>query len=273
VWHFAREATEDLTHADSRLWQTLFALLVRPGALTREYLDGHRVRYLPPLRLYLVLSVAFFLIDALRPPQIAVLQIHQSDSPGSTTAVGKPRFEWHFSEPMPPERVVEICQNLVQNSGSLRSRFELTEQFVATRCHKMFSDGLVAFSAAFRENLPRALFLLLPLLALFPLLLYWHPRRYYVEHLLFFVHNHAFTFLILGLSNLVALALPAVIGAVIGIAVALYLPFYLFRAMRCVYGQGRARTLAKFLVLLFVYAVSGIGVMLGTLAYTALTLQ
>ena len=36
-------------------------LFARPGALTREYLAGHRQRYTPPLRLYLVFSVLFFL--------------------------------------------------------------------------------------------------------------------------------------------------------------------------------------------------------------------
>src|SRR5262245_28998138 len=67
VVHFVREATEDLTHADSRLWSTLRALLFRPGFLTREFIAGRRVRYLPPLRLYLVLSVLFFLIAAVQP--------------------------------------------------------------------------------------------------------------------------------------------------------------------------------------------------------------
>src|SRR5690349_10164183 len=60
--HFSREVTEDLTHADSRLWSTILALLFKPGFLTREFLNGRRVRYLPPLRLYLVLSVLFFLV-------------------------------------------------------------------------------------------------------------------------------------------------------------------------------------------------------------------
>lgn len=64
-WHFVSEATEDLTHADSRLWRTLSALLFRPGLLTREFLEGRRARYLPPVRLYLVVSVIFFIIVGL----------------------------------------------------------------------------------------------------------------------------------------------------------------------------------------------------------------
>ena len=42
VGHFLSEATEDLTHADSRLWSTLFALLCKPGYLTREFFAGRR---------------------------------------------------------------------------------------------------------------------------------------------------------------------------------------------------------------------------------------
>src|SRR5688500_291421 len=60
VAHFASEAVESISHADSRLWRTLWYLFSRPGFLTREFFAGRRVAYLPPFRLYLVLSVLFF---------------------------------------------------------------------------------------------------------------------------------------------------------------------------------------------------------------------
>src|SRR6185437_9269963 len=65
LWHFIGEVAEDLTHADSRIWRTMSALVLKPGFLTREFLDGRRVSYLPPLRLYLVLSVIYFLVPTL----------------------------------------------------------------------------------------------------------------------------------------------------------------------------------------------------------------
>ena len=65
VAHFAGEAFESISHADSRLWRTLWYLLARPGFLTREFFAGRRVRYLPPFRLYLVISVVFFLVVGL----------------------------------------------------------------------------------------------------------------------------------------------------------------------------------------------------------------
>src|SRR5262245_16324656 len=67
--HFASEAFESVTHADSRLWRTLGYLLVRPGFLTREFFSGRRARYLPPFRLYLVISLLFFVVAGL-PDQV-----------------------------------------------------------------------------------------------------------------------------------------------------------------------------------------------------------
>ena len=65
VAHFAGEAFESISHADSRLWRTLWYLFARPAFLTREFFAGRRVAYLPPFRLYLVLSVIFFLLTGL----------------------------------------------------------------------------------------------------------------------------------------------------------------------------------------------------------------
>ncbi|MDF3020454.1 MAG: hypothetical protein K0Q92_1757, partial [Steroidobacteraceae bacterium] len=48
VAHFAGEAFESISHADSRLWRTLWYLFARPGFLTREFFAGRRVAYLPP---------------------------------------------------------------------------------------------------------------------------------------------------------------------------------------------------------------------------------
>ncbi|MEM7611342.1 MAG: DUF3667 domain-containing protein [Pseudomonadota bacterium] len=46
---------------DGRAARTLRTLFLHPGRVTVEYLAGRRVRYTPPFRLYLVLSVVFFL--------------------------------------------------------------------------------------------------------------------------------------------------------------------------------------------------------------------
>ena len=62
LWQLLSEAFGDLLELDSRLWRTLIPLLIRPGQLTRDYLEGRRARYMPPFRMYLVLSVIFFVV-------------------------------------------------------------------------------------------------------------------------------------------------------------------------------------------------------------------
>jgi len=104
------------------------------------------------------------------------------------------------------------------------------------------------------------------------MLLYWHPRRLYVEHLLFFVHNHAVAFLLFGLFLLTSGWVPAGIRGWLTAAVWLYVPYYLFRSMRCVYGQGRLRTLAKLVVLSFGYFLGGVITLALTSVYSVIML-
>ncbi len=60
-----REFLEDFLELDSRFMRTLKPLLFKPGKLTRDYLDGKRFRYTPPIRLYIFSSMAFFILAAM----------------------------------------------------------------------------------------------------------------------------------------------------------------------------------------------------------------
>ena len=56
---------EDLLDLDSRFMRTMKPLLFKPGRLTRDYMEGRRFRYAPPMRLYIFSSIVFFLLAAL----------------------------------------------------------------------------------------------------------------------------------------------------------------------------------------------------------------
>lgn len=47
---------------DGRMLLTLKTLVFRPGLLSLDYKNGKRVKYTPPLRIYLVISILFFLL-------------------------------------------------------------------------------------------------------------------------------------------------------------------------------------------------------------------
>ena len=255
LWHFSTVAVEDVTHADSRLWRTLGALLFRPGYLTREFLAGRRARYLPPVRLYLVISVAFFLW-ASATHEVRVVQFSEPDH-GPPQTVLAPLDEETFGALLPGEsaehHAERVCSSGVNYDGPWRERIQPAAH---RACVRLVLDKGRSLPEVFMHNVPRALFIFLPLLAGVMMLMYWQPRHYYVEHLLLFVHNHAFLFLLLLLAALVS-ALLKPLAAWIGWAVTLYIAWYAYRSMRVVYGQGRALTLGKLVLLSFFYLVSG----------------
>src|SRR5213594_1239418 len=58
--HVIADLLNEFLNWDSKFFATIGILLVRPWKLTNQFLAGHRVRYVHPLRLYLLASILFF---------------------------------------------------------------------------------------------------------------------------------------------------------------------------------------------------------------------
>ncbi len=134
----------------------------------------------------------------------------------------------------------------------------LTPQRLQQVCERIAADKGKAFVELLLDNIPVALIVLLPLMALVLKLLYPLSRRYFVEHLLFFVHFHGFFFAMLTLEilfgRLAALVrLPEFLTVIAIVAASFYIPAYLYLAMRRVYGQGRFVTFVKYVALVVAY--------------------
>lgn len=265
VAHFASEAFESLTHADSRLWRTLGYLLAKPGRLTKDFFAGKRAAYLPPFRLYLVISVVFFLVGL---PTDVDLRIPAS--PAESTITIEPKA------PGEPSRVNLSLSGLEDFCHAFKDQAQSDNRFrnnLRDRCLRLAAgDGRTIWNNGL-TMIPRAMFIFLPLMALIMLLLYWRPRRYYVEHLLFLVHNHAFVFVALTLMILLE-GIPILTGRldVLWLAVYLYMAWYIFRAMRVVYGQTRALTSAKYVFMGISYFFGTLTMLLITFLWSAMTL-
>ena len=50
---------------DSRFLRTIFPLIMKPGKVTTEYVNGQRMKYVNPFQLYLHITILFFLVLAL----------------------------------------------------------------------------------------------------------------------------------------------------------------------------------------------------------------
>ena len=133
-----------------------------------------------------------------------------------------------------------------------------TRERLQAVCQKVSADDGKALLDKLKDNIPAALFFLLPLMALILKILYPLSKRYYVEHLLFVVHFHAFFFLLLILQMLFSkvgewLSFNEDFVQLIVVVTSFYIPVYLYKAMRRVYGQRHLATIPKFLRLLVSY--------------------
>ena len=60
--HMMNHAISDYFHFDHQFFHTLKPLLFKPGYLTNEYMAGRRVQYLHPVKMYIFISIVFFLL-------------------------------------------------------------------------------------------------------------------------------------------------------------------------------------------------------------------
>ncbi|NNF67655.1 MAG: DUF3667 domain-containing protein [Gammaproteobacteria bacterium] len=283
-----RELTGDLFEIDSRVWRTLFPLLRRPGFLTTEYLRGRRVHYTPPLRLYLVTSLIFFLFVFVNPAsdfdfseivlddETPVTSDPRDPAPNDETpATSDTRGPAANDKSISQEEETNLCSQI----GELDFGEIQLKAILLRACNNLAAPGGAGrFLNELAESVPTMMFFFLPVIALFMRVLYLFSGRYYVEHLLFLVHFHSFFFLALTLT-VVFSRLPVVLpgqGLISGLLttiVTFYTPIYLYKALHHVYQQSQTLTALKYLALGVAYFVSMFSLLTALAIFTALHVQ
>ncbi len=297
LWEMVREASEILTSLESRLWRTLGLLLARPGRLTRDYLLGRRARYIPALRLFLGLSLLFFFLFSLdagfsvetgdEDAGDISLQLQIGDEETPATAAGETPAATGPAEATGDGQEQEASGSQEQDpcadvqvtwpEGMEMANRWISSERLQTACRKIVADHGASFIRALLENIPPMMFIFVPLMAAVMKLLYPLSGRYYAEHLLFLVHFHAFFYLLLSANMLAGWIfdgdqLPHWPASLLNTFSAVYIPFYLFRAMRVVYEQGPLATGFKYALLGIAYFTSLLLFLASTMTFTAVTL-
>lgn len=221
-----KDFLEEYFSFDSKVFKSLLPLLYRPGFLTREYVQGRRARYIPPLRMYLTISLLAFLMLAVNKPS-------------------RTQYESASAE-ITAEEMAEIMRDVER----------------ADPVDALTGDGPVAerfWNDFFDSTLPKLFFVMVPFYALILSALYRRRNRYYVEHLIFSLHFHSFVFAALVfymlISSYVFGGLASVNAALMALLVTAVLA-YLFFALKKVYAQNYLKTAAKFGLLVGSYSVT-----------------
>lgn len=91
----------DITHFDGKFFVTVKDLFLKPGFLSREYINGRRAKYLHPVRMYVFTSAIFFLLF------FSLFNIDRA-------------FNTDINFPVPPEERAGYIQILEKNLKRIR---------------------------------------------------------------------------------------------------------------------------------------------------------
>jgi hypothetical protein len=264
VRELAIDAALEFSGWDGRLASTLRALILRPGMLTHEFLEGRRARYISPVRLYLMASLAYFVLSAaasnVRLPSGKSVGLHVTFTPADSQ-----------SSTRGPERVAKVASEALSNPEALNPAdkqgalddIKRAPVFMQPFLRRGIEDP-GGIKRGILETMPRMLFALLPVFA--GILALFYRGRKYPEHLYFAIHLHAFIFLALAVAALAKFTRSPILVAVGGLIVVVWIPIYATLAFRRLYGGSLIRTLVKETGIGAIYAVAS-GMAFLTLIY------
>ena len=296
-----RDLLDDLLDLDSRFMRTLKPLMLKPGRLTRDYMDGRRFRYTPPMRLYIFSSIAFFLLAALLSSNAIITTTNGEtgednniiqftpDSKSQDVDSLQERLE---TLPLDESQKDEIKQAVAEaTSGKsneqpfdtddisfndepwdretnpvaikwlpdwLNDRINDEIEGSPKKAEQINANPNLIVDKVF-DILPATMFVLLPVVALIFKFWYLFAKRFYVEHLIFSLHNHAFIFISLivlllareGTDLFNELGHSGVVTACEWLiaAISVWIPLYLLISLRVMYQQNWFLTIGKFIVI------------------------
>jgi hypothetical protein len=308
-----RDLMEDLLDLDSRFMRTIKPLLFKPGRLTRDYMQGRRFRYAPPMRLYIFSSIVFFLLAALLSTDAITInkenneghilistdsgenqqtvedaldklpadvreQIDAEEVPAEATELDEERHGIELEDIKFNDKPWNRETNPVDIKWLpdwLNDRINDEVEESPQKADQINENPNLIIDKVF-DILPATMFVLLPVVALIFKFWYMFAKRFYVEHLIFALHNHAFIFISLILILLAnetgtLLAGYGYLAAATGtewvaVAISIWIPLYMLISLRVVYQQNWVLTFGKFTVIglsyltLLILVTSGVAI-------------
>lgn len=293
--HMMNHAISDYFHFDHQFFHTLSPLLFKPGKLTIEYMVGRRTQYLHPVKMYIFISLVYFVLlfksntqDILRINNDNTKTEEAADklklsvksdinnsiilSPAQKQAINKKvdfkadsiKRDITASKKKDTiktyEQYLEIQKKLpAEKKDGVIDRYLEKKQFEWAKEGKSANEEI---NEGIKHNVPKMMFLLLPLFALILKIAFSGNKKFYVEYLIYSFHFHCFVFLFLAFIMLVQLLIPhSFIDLIIilDVGAILVVLWYMYRSLRVVYGRSRLRTITKMvgisLSYFFVFAV------------------
>lgn len=218
-FHMMVHVIGDFFHFDSKFFRSIIPLFTKPGFLTRQYIEGKRVSYIHPLRLFFFVTILTVIVAN------AYYKKYEKDLANETTIVR-------------------------DDSGQTRSLSEAEKKkLLSEDDRKQVNDFKLAFGNFFYQ-FKYISFFLLPLYALGFKILYQRSRTYYMDHLTYTMHVQSFIYIVLSVIWLINIAAPSTREWLSDI-VLLAIIIYVLLSLKYVHRQSWIKTIIKSIIAFF----------------------
>lgn len=290
---------EDLTHYENAFWKTIRNLLFRPGSLTTEYMSGRRMSYLAPVRLYIFISfITFFLMGVLPKSEsnaddekeikkemskkgVAFNGKDSLDVKALTDTIKKAKFnnDLQIGDYESAERFDSVQKALPESKRATGFSKWLQRRLAKVNGETTPKEFRKKFSEAIIHNIPKALFLYMPFFAFFVWLFHDKKRWYYFDHGIFTLHYFSFMLLTLSIylvidsvTLLINESLNDAVNFLVFVMMCWWF-FYFFRSHRRFFGESKAISRLKSMVLFFINVFFLLFFVITLMVYTVLYLE
>lgn len=268
--HLFTHFFEDLTHYDNAFWKTIKYLLFKPSKLTTEYLSGKRLYFVPPVRLYLFISFITFLVPSLLPETDKEIKeekkteikeekkeaLKNDNNVKTFSVLGTQEYSSihemdSIQKTLPKEQRMGIIQHwLVENAITLNQKKTKEE------IKEKFGESLV-------HNLPKAIFIYLPIFGFWLWLFQDKKRWLFFDHSIFTLHYIGFlllSFTIYSIIDYGILLIPdtdisEIISILFSFATSIWAFMYFYKAHQKMYGETRLVSITKSTLLFLINCV------------------
>jgi hypothetical protein len=284
--HLFTHFIEDLTHYDGAFWKTIKHLLFRPGRLTKEYLEGKRQTYVPPVKLYIFISfVTFFLLSLLPKGDENVTDYN-------TNKVSTEKTDSQTSGDIIEDEIIyktdnktfHSLQELIefQATASESDKLPLINYWTAKAILNVMEKDVsnVEIAQILIKALSKVLFIYMPFFAFWLWLFHGKKRWYFFDHGIFTLHYFSllllliiFLVIIRVILNFVMSNIAGEISFYVGVILYIYAVFYFFRSHRRMYGEKRWISRTKSFMLFWINLVFIVLFVTGGFVYALLNVH
>jgi len=254
---------KDLVHEnftwDAKAIRSIVPLIIKPGLLTLEFMNGKRANYNRPLRLYLFVSFVYFVVSG--------FVGDQTDSDVEVEAVENADefIKVNFAEGESDS--IELA-TIHQDSSGWKGNEFLKTNFPEATASIETREGLLRFQEALLNSLPMFFFAIIPAFGFWMFLLFYRRGSYYVDSFVFSLHGQTAIFIGVLIVIIVQMIFPREIFSFI----MFFLLFYYFAvAAKRVYKVSLFGSIIRLVAVLILHGITTVCVLLLYLVYLLIT--